>query len=106
MTSNGSPRGRSSTRSRSGPESIATPELETSGRRSLRVALDARALADDATGVGRYIGALMTAFHETRGVELMPYRDRGFGLLGRQFELPLRMRRDGAHLIHGRAHAL
>src|ERR1700737_3114585 len=106
MTSNGSPHGRSLTRSRSGPESIATPDLETSSRRSLRVALDARALADDATGVGRYIGALMTAFHETHGVELMPYRDAGLRVLGPQFERPLRMRRDGAQLIHGPANAL
>ena len=70
------------------------------------MALDARALADDATGVGRYIGALMTAFHETHGVELMPYRDAGLRVLGPQFELPLRMRRDGAQLIHGPANAL
>src|SRR6202022_1356567 len=106
LTSIGSPHGRSLTPYRSGPESIATPDLETSSSRSLRVALDARALADDATGVGRYIGALMTAFHETHGVELMPYRDAGLRVLGPQFELPLRMRRDGAQLIHGPANAL
>jgi glycosyltransferase involved in cell wall biosynthesis len=70
------------------------------------VALDARALADDATGVGRYIGALITAFHEMHGVELMPYRTAGLRVLGPQFELPLRMRRDGAQLIHGPANAL
>ena len=70
------------------------------------MALDARALADDATGVGRYIGALMTAFDETHGVELMPYRTAGLRVLGPQFELPLRMRRDGAQLIHGPANAL
>jgi glycosyltransferase involved in cell wall biosynthesis len=106
MTSNGSPPGRSSRHSRSKPGSIATPELETSSRGPLRVALDARALADDATGVGRYIGALITAFRETHGVDLKPYRGEGLRLLGPQLELPLRMRRDGAQLIHGPANSL
>jgi glycosyltransferase involved in cell wall biosynthesis len=106
MTSNDSPPGRSSRRSRSKPGSIATPEPAAPGRRRLRVALDAAALADDATGVGRYIGALIAALRDSHGVDLMPYRDRGPRLLGPQLALPLRMRRDGAQLIHGPANAL
>src|SRR3984893_1134908 len=103
-TSTASPPGRSSRHSRSKPGSIATPELETSS--PLRVALDTRALSDDATGVGRYIGALITAFHDSHGVDLRPYRDAGLRILGPQLALPLRMRRDGAQLIHGPANAL
>jgi glycosyltransferase involved in cell wall biosynthesis len=106
MTSNDFPPGRSSRHSRSEPGSIATPEPEASSRRQLRVALDTRALADDATGVGRYIGALITAFHDSHGVDLMRYQDQRLPLLGPQLELPLRMRRDGAQLIHGPANAL
>ncbi|MDQ6712726.1 MAG: glycosyltransferase family 4 protein [Candidatus Dormibacteraeota bacterium] len=75
-------------------------------RRPLRVALDTRALADDATGVGRYIGALIRAFRGSHGIDLIPYPDRGLPLLGPQLELPLRVRRDGAQLIHGPANAL
>src|ERR1700716_1131088 len=106
MTSNDFPPGRSSRHSRSEPGSIATPELEASSRRLLRVALDTRALADAATGVGRYLGALIAAFHDSHGVDLMRYQDQRLPLLGPQFELPLRMRRDGAQLIHGPANAL
>jgi glycosyltransferase involved in cell wall biosynthesis len=72
----------------------------------LRVALDARALTDDATGVGRYIRALSSAFEGSHGVDLIPYRDAGPRMLGPQLALPLRMRRDGAQLIHGPANAL
>jgi glycosyltransferase involved in cell wall biosynthesis len=72
----------------------------------LRVGLDARALHDDATGVGRYIRALTTAFHENHGLELILYRDPGPRIVGPQLALPLRMRRDGARLIHGPANAL
>src|ERR1700737_39584 len=106
MISNDSPPSKSSRHSRSKPGSIATPELETSSRQPLRVALDARALTDDATGVGRYIGALITAFHEIHGVDLKPYRDPGLRILGPQVELPLRRRRGGAQLIHGPANSL
>jgi glycosyltransferase involved in cell wall biosynthesis len=106
MTSNGSPRGGWSRRSRSKPGSIATPEPDTPSRRPLRVALDTQSLTDDATGVGRYIGALIAAFDDGHGVDLMPYRDRGVRLLGPHLELPLRMRRDGAQLVHGPANAL
>src|ERR1700738_166466 len=106
MISNDSPPSKSSRHSRSRPGSIATPELETSSRQPLRVALDARALTDDATGVGRYIGALIRAFHEIHGVDLKPYRDPGLRILGPQVELPLRLRRDGAQPIRGPANAL
>jgi glycosyltransferase involved in cell wall biosynthesis len=70
------------------------------------VALDTQALAGDATGVGRYIGALIAAFHDSHGVDLMPYPEKGLRVLGPHFELPLRMRRDGAQLVHGPANAL
>jgi glycosyltransferase involved in cell wall biosynthesis len=73
---------------------------------SLRVALDARALTDDATGVGRYIRALTSAFHDSHGVDLISYRDPGPRIVGAQLAMPLRMRRDGAQLIHGPANAL
>src|SRR5437588_10724579 len=84
MPSNDSPRARSSRRSRNKPGSTATPESETRGRRPLRVALDAQALTDDATGVGRYIGALIAAFRERHGVDLTPYRHPSPRLLGPQ----------------------
>src|SRR3989442_11645434 len=106
MTSNDSQPGRSSRRSRSKPGSIATPESETPGRSRLRVALDAQALTDDATGVGRYIAALIAAFRDSHGVDLMPYRDPGLRLLGPHLALPLRMRQAGARLVHGPANAL
>src|SRR5438270_13617117 len=106
MTSNDSPPGRSSRRSRSKPGSIATPEPETPARPPLRVALDAQAFAEDATGVGRYIGALVTAFRDSRSVDLMPYRDAGPRLVGPHLALPLRMRRNRAQLVHGPANAL
>jgi glycosyltransferase involved in cell wall biosynthesis len=48
---------------------------------------------------------LLTAFRQVHGVEVTPYR-AGLRLLGPQLELPLRMRRDGAQLIHGPANAL
>jgi glycosyltransferase involved in cell wall biosynthesis len=70
------------------------------------VALDARELTDDATGVGHYIRALTNAFRESRTVDLKTYRDGGPPILGPQLALPLRMRRDGAQLIHGPANAL
>jgi len=70
------------------------------------VALDAQALGEDATGVGRYIGALVAAFRDSHSVELMPYRDSGLRLVGPHLALPVRMRRDGARLVHGPANAL
>ncbi len=70
------------------------------------MALDAQALGEDATGVGRYIGALVAAFRDSHSVELMPYRDSGLRLVGPHLALPVRMRRDGARLVHGPANAL
>src|SRR5256714_6921268 len=106
MTSNGSPPGRSWRPSPSKPGSIPTPELTAPGGPPLRVGLDARALTDDATGVGRYIPALIAALQESHGGELMAYRDAGPRMLGPQLALPLRLRPDGAQLIHGPANAL
>ena len=48
----------------------------------------------------------MTAFREIHAVDLKAYRDAGPPILGPQLALPLRMRRDGAQLIHGPANAL
>ena len=56
--------------------------------------------------MGRYIGALIAAFHDSHAVELVPYRQRSLRLLGPHLELPLRMRRDGARVVHGPANAL
>ena len=86
--------------------SIPTPELDTRDPRPLRVALDARELTEDATGVGHYIRALTSAFRDSRAVDLKAYQDAGPPILGPQLALPLRMRRDGARLIHGPANAL
>ncbi len=63
-------------------------------------------MTDDATGVGRYIRALIAAFQQSHGVDLVPYPDPGPRILGPQLALPLRMRRDGARLVHGPANAL
>jgi glycosyltransferase involved in cell wall biosynthesis len=70
------------------------------------VGLDTRALRDDATGVGRYIRALTGALRDSHGVELIAYPDPGPRIIGPQLALPLRMRREGAQLIHGPANAL
>src|SRR2546423_1693791 len=90
-------------------ESIATPEaasLPDAGR-PLRIALDTRALAGaEATGVGRYIQALIDAFADSSAVQLQPFGADGVPLLGPQLLTPLRMRLDGADLVHGPANAL
>src|ERR1700726_328201 len=106
MTSNGFPPAGSWRRSRSRPGSIPTPELNAPGGTPLRGAPDARALPDEATGVGRYIRALTAAFHDSHGLDLISYRDPGPRMVGSQLAMPLRMRRDGAQLIHGPANAL
>ncbi len=73
----------------------------------MRVAIDTRALAGgEATGVGRYINALTGALTESTAVELRSYERQGPPLLGAQLISPLRMRRDGADLLHGPANAL
>ena len=71
------------------------------------MALDTRALdAGDATGVGRYVLALIDALRAGHGVELALYPGRGPRLLGPQVVMPLRMRGDGAQLVHGPANSL
>jgi glycosyltransferase involved in cell wall biosynthesis len=69
--------------------------------------MDTRALGDgDATGVGRYIQALIGAFRESHSVDLTLYPDRGPRMVGPQVALPLRMRGDRVQLIHGPANSL
>jgi glycosyltransferase involved in cell wall biosynthesis len=69
--------------------------------------MDTRALAEgDATGVGRYIQALIGAFRESRGVDLALYAGRGPRVLGPQVVMPLRMRGDRVQLVHGPANSL
>jgi len=58
------------------------------------------------TGVGHYVRALITALHESHGVTVTAYGESGPQLLGPQVLSPLRMRRDGAQLIHGPANSL
>lgn len=73
----------------------------------MRVAIDTRALAaSEATGVGRYIGALISTFRQVRGVDLIPFQDRKPRVIGPQLAAPLRIRWAGADLIHGPANAL
>ncbi len=69
--------------------------------------MDTRALGEgDATGVGRYIQALIRAFREGHGIDLALYPDRGPRVVGPQVVMPLRMRRDGVQLVHGPANSL
>ena len=69
--------------------------------------MDTRALGDgDATGVGRYIQALIGAFHESHGVDLTLYSHRGPRVVGPQVTMPLRMRGDRVQLVHGPANSL
>jgi len=69
--------------------------------------MDTRALGEaDATGVGRYILALIGAFRESHGIDLALYPGRGPRLVGPQLVLPLRMRGDGMQLLHGPANSL
>ena len=71
------------------------------------MALDTRALGEgDATGVGRYIQALIGAFRMSHGVDLALYADRGPRLLGPQLVMPLRMLSDRVQLVHGPANSL
>lgn len=71
------------------------------------MALDTRALIeDDATGVGRYIRALISGLHEVGGVSLSVYREQRPPMMGPHLLTPLRMRWDGAQLVHGPANAL
>ena len=69
--------------------------------------MDTRALGEgDATGVGRYIQALIGAFQKSHGVDLALYPERGPRLVGPQVVMPLRMRTDGVQLVHGPANSL
>jgi glycosyltransferase involved in cell wall biosynthesis len=65
-----------------------------------------RALRDDGTGVGRYIRALSGALPQRHDIALIAYGEAKPRLVGPQLLLPLRMRRDGAQLIHGPANSL
>jgi glycosyltransferase involved in cell wall biosynthesis len=60
----------------------------------------------DATGVGRYIRALIGAFRESRAIDLAVYAGDGPRLVGPQVLTPLRMRGGGAQLVHGPANSL
>ena len=89
--------------------SIPTPEgrSRAAATAPIRVALDTRALNhEDATGVGRYVRALLTAFRESHGLAVTTYGERTPSLIGPQVITPLRMRRDRAQLVHGPANAL
>lgn len=71
------------------------------------MALDARALGDgDETGIGRYIHALVAALAETPAVAVRLYRRPFPPVLGPHLASALRMRADGAALVHGPANAL
>lgn len=73
----------------------------------MRVALDTRELAaGEATGVGRYIQALTSAFTESHDLRLSLYGDRRPRVLGPQLLSPLQMRLEGAVVVHGPANAL
>ena len=73
----------------------------------LKVALDTRALAGgDATGVGRYIRALVSAFGDIQGLEVRRVDDDWPRLVGPQLLSPLRMRLEGVDVVHGPANAL
>jgi glycosyltransferase involved in cell wall biosynthesis len=69
--------------------------------------MDGRALDEgEATGVGRYIQALLSALGESDALTVKLYRSRRPPLLGAQLLQPFRMRRDRADLVHGPANAL
>ena len=91
------------------PGSIPTPERQSEAATAapLRVALDTRALNDEgATGVGRYVRALLTAFRDTHAVTVTTYGQRAPRLLGSQVLTPLQMLADRAQLVHGPANSL
>jgi alpha-1,3-rhamnosyl/mannosyltransferase len=69
--------------------------------------MDTRALDEgDATGIGRYIQALIAAFRESHGIDLAVYPNRGPRIVGPQVVMPLRMRRARVQLVHGPANSL
>src|SRR5919109_2257402 len=107
-TSSDSPPGRWSRRSRGRRASIPTPEIRPgAARESLRVAIDTRALADDgATGVGRYIRALLAALREVPRLMPLDYGNRLPRLIGPQLLTRLSMRAARAQVVHGPANTL
>jgi len=69
--------------------------------------MDTRALREgDATGVGRYIQALIGEFRESPSIDLALYPGAGPRVVGPQVLMPLRMRAGGARLVHGPANSL
>ena len=69
--------------------------------------MDTRALGEgDATGVGRYIQALIGAFRQSHGIDLALYPNSGPRVVGPQLVMPLRMRGDRVQLVHGPANSL
>lgn len=69
--------------------------------------MDTRALAGgEATGVGRYIQALIEALGDTRGIVVTQFHSTGPAVVGAQLVMPLRMRLAGANVVHGPANAL
>lgn len=69
--------------------------------------MDTRALAGaEATGVGRYIRALLESFHAREDVEVHRYPRQFPPLVGPQLIAPLQMRAGHADVIHGPANAL
>lgn len=71
------------------------------------MALDVRALdGGGATGVGRYIRALMEAMQARPDTELEVFQGASPPILGPQLITPLQMRRGQAQLIHGPANSL
>lgn len=60
----------------------------------------------EATGVGRYIQALVSRFKQAGDVELLTYGAAGPRVIGPQLLTPVAMRRAGAQLVHGPANSL
>ena len=56
--------------------------------------------------MGRYVRALISAFRESHDVNLLLYPKSRLRVIGPQLAAPLRMRLDGAQLVHGPASAL
>jgi glycosyltransferase involved in cell wall biosynthesis len=73
----------------------------------LRVAIDGRALGHgEATGIARYIHALIAAFREATGVSTRLYHQQFPRVVGPHLFVALSMRAHGAALVHGPANSL
>lgn len=69
--------------------------------------MDARALAGgEATGVGRYIQALVASLREGHAIDVTLFDHNGPPVLGAQIITPARMWRSGSDVVHGPANAL